>query len=387
MTQPAGDTPDPQRDADPRPEAESAGARAEDASREPRHLVDLTPARRAKAILATVPLVVASTIALSVGMAGPAAAAQLRRVDRVKPNDSAQRAARDAIRPRVAESAPRSYVVVAGDTVSGIAGRYGLSTAGVLALNGLSWKSLIFPGQTLVLTEGRPPSASSSKTAAAPITRHTVVEGDTVSGIAESYGLSTQTVLSANGLDAASVIYPGETIAIPDAAPAVPSPAPPSAVSPAPAQAPVPVAAPSPVSGTMTSLSAEMRTNAQTIIVVGRAEGVDDYGIVIALAAAMQESGLRNRPVGDRDSLGLFQQRPSTGWGTPEQIMDPTFAARSFFGGDNNPHPGLTKGLLDIPGWSSMTVSQAAQAVQLSAHPDAYAKWEASARAWLAELG
>jgi hypothetical protein len=142
-----------------------------------------------------------------------------------------------------------------------------------------------------------------------------------------------------------------------------------------------------PVAAKITPLTDEMRANALLILQIGRSEGVSDYGIIIAFAAAMQESGLRNVNYGDRDSLGLFQQRPSTGWGTPEQIMDPTTATRSFFGGAQNPHPGLTKGLLDIHGWESMTVSQAAQAVQLSAYPDSYGRWEASARAWLAELG
>ncbi len=340
------------------------------------------------------PLVVISTIAFSVGLAGPATAAQSRRADRVRPNDSAPRGIRPTVQPRTGENAPQSYIVVGGDTVSGIAARYGLSTAGILALNGLSWKSLIFPGQTLILTEGQLPPTPHAQVSTTPITRHTVIAGDTVSGIAETYGLSTRTVLTANGLDESSVIYPGETLAIPDAAPADAEPVtaatPSSAATAAPAGSPPADAASADAASaadSVTPLSAEMRANAQTIIAVGRAEGVDDYGLVIALAAAMQESGLRNVQVGDRDSLGLFQQRPSTGWGTPEQIMDPEFATRSFFGGRGNPHPGLTKGLLDIPGWSSMTLAQAAQAVQLSAHPEAYARWAASARAWLAELG
>jgi hypothetical protein len=108
---------------------------------------------------------------------------------------------------------------------------------------------------------------------------------------------------------------------------------------------------------------------------------------VIALAAAAQESGLRNLNYGDRDSLGLFQQRPSAGWGAPSQLLEPGYAARLFFGGPKNPNAANTRGLLDIPGWQSMTVSQAAQAVQFSAYPDAYAKWETGARAWLKDLG
>jgi hypothetical protein len=130
-----------------------------------------------------------------------------------------------------------------------------------------------------------------------------------------------------------------------------------------------------------------MRANANVIIKVGRDLGVSDYGIVIALATAMQESSLRNLDWGDRDSVGLFQQRPSAGWGSVANILSPTYASRLFYGGPTNPNKGYTRGLLDIKGWQSMSVTQAAQAVQISAYPNAYAKWEASARAWLAELG
>ena len=90
---------------------------------------------------------------------------------------------------------------------------------------------------------------------------------------------------------------------------------------------------------------------------------------------------------GDRDSLGLFQQRPSEGWGTIDEVLDPLRAITAFYGGPANPNAGRTRGLLDIPGWDAMSVTQAAQAVQLSAHPDHYAKWEAAATAWLSELG
>lgn len=159
----------------------------------------------------------------------------------------------------------------------------------------------------------------------------------------------------------------------------------------APAPAPAPVAPPAPLphanAGEVVALTDEMHANAALIVRIGRQEGVSDQGIVIALAAAAQESGLRNVQYGDRDSLGLFQQRPSTGWGTAAQVLDPERATRAFYGGAGNPNPGRTRGLLDIPGWTSMSVTQAAQAVQISAFPDAYAKWETSARAWLAQLG
>ena len=141
-----------------------------------------------------------------------------------------------------------------------------------------------------------------------------------------------------------------------------------------------------PISGAITPLNDVRRNNASVIVQVGRDMGVPDYGIVIALATAMQESSLRNINWGDRDSVGLFQQRPSSGWGSVEQIMDPVFASRAFYGGPDSPTPGRTRGLLDISGWQSMELTVAAQRVQISAYPDAYAKWEASAWAWLEEL-
>ena len=125
-----------------------------------------------------------------------------------------------------------------------------------------------------------------------------------------------------------------------------------------------------------------MRTHAITIIQVGRELGVPEYGIVIALATAMQESSLRNLSWGDRDSVGLFQQRPASGWGTSADLQIPSHAATLFYVGRS----GYTRGLLDIPGWQGMSLTRAAQAVQISAYPDAYAKWEASAWAWYFDL-
>src|SRR5690606_23380284 len=113
-----------------------------------------------------------------------------------------------------------TYTVKAGDTVAAIAGRHGLSTASVLALNGLGWKSLIFPGQVLKLAAG-------ATTAPTPVAheggRYTILKGDTVSRIAARFGVSVQSILSANGLGWSSIIYPGQTIAIPAvAAPVTP---------------------------------------------------------------------------------------------------------------------------------------------------------------------
>ncbi|WP_329160571.1 NlpC/P60 family protein [Streptomyces anulatus] len=112
-------------------------------------------------------------------------------------------------------------------------------------------------------------------------------------------------------------------------------------------------------------LPSEQIPHAQTIVATGLSLKVPTKGQIIALATAMQESRLRNLNYGDRDSLGLFQQRPSQGWGTAQQIRDPVYASEQFY-----------KGLLKVSGWQQMTVTQAAQAVQLSGFPDAYAQWE-----------
>ncbi|WP_328912440.1 MULTISPECIES: C40 family peptidase [unclassified Streptomyces] len=128
----------------------------------------------------------------------------------------------------------------------------------------------------------------------------------------------------------------------------------------------------SPGTGTVAGLDnpAEQVPNAKTIAATGLAMGIPARGQVVALATALQESGLRNLTYGDRDSLGLFQQRPSQGWGTAEQILDPVHASTRFF-----------EALEQVSGWQSLSVAQAAQAVQKSGFPDAYAKWEPLATA------
>jgi murein DD-endopeptidase MepM/ murein hydrolase activator NlpD len=126
-----------------------------------------------------------------------------------------------------------------------------------------------------------------------------------------------------------------------------------------------------------TDLDDEQVSNAQTIIAVGKSLGVPARGWIIAIATALQESGLRNLDYGDRDSAGLMQQRPSMGWGTPTQVQDPAYAARVFFGGPTSPTP--NSGLLAVPGWRRMPLWQAAQAVQRSAFPMAYADHESLA--------
>jgi LysM repeat protein len=421
----------------------------------PRHVAPKDRSRIAKGMLNTIPIVLVGTLAMSLNVATPIDSANAKRADKPKATPSelgktirsaftsaGKAAGNPTVQPVVAAtaaSAPASYRVAAGDTVSSIAGRYGLATASVLALNGLGWKSIIFPGQVLKLTNGGAAPIASPAAPQASNGRYTIMKGDTVGSIAKKFGISTQTVLSANGLGWSSIIYPGQTLAIPTLAPsstgAATAIAPVAYVTPsAPAVVPVKstvsssyvikagdtiskiatqfgvsiqsilnannmtwssliysgrsitipgVTVITTAGSTTTGLTATMAADASIIIGVGKSLGVSDYGLVIALSAAMQESSLQNLNYGDRDSLGLFQQRPSAGWGTPAQLTNTTYASKLFFGGPSNPNRGITNGLLDIPGWQSMTVTQAAQAVQKSAYPDAYAKWEASAWVWL----
>ncbi|MEV4352426.1 peptidase M23 [Actinoplanes sp. NPDC049596] len=109
--------------------------------------------------------------------------------------------------------------------------------------------------------------------------------------------------------------------------------------------------------------SDEQIANARLIVDIGHDRRVPSAGQVIAVATALQESHLRNLRGGDRDSIGLFQQRPSQGWGTPKQLSDPAYQTQKFY-----------DKLLRIDGWQSMRLTDAAQAVQISAFPNAYAK-------------
>ncbi|MYT25945.1 peptidase M23 [Streptomyces sp. SID7760] len=124
--------------------------------------------------------------------------------------------------------------------------------------------------------------------------------------------------------------------------------------------------------------------NAKIIDGVAKEGGLSGRATLIALMTALQESTLLNLDYGDRDSVGLFQQRPVAGWGTKEQIMQPKYSSKMFFwGGDDGDPPGLT----DIRGWETMPYGQAAQAVQRSAHPDLYDQHEAYARELAREGG
>jgi TP901 family phage tail tape measure protein len=124
------------------------------------------------------------------------------------------------------------------------------------------------------------------------------------------------------------------------------------------------------------NLSSEQLKNAATIIATGKGMGANNNDLIVSIMTAMQESGIRNLHYGDRDSLGLFQQRPSQGWGTPEQILTPSYAARKFF-----------EHLLAMKGRAKLSLTQQAQAVQRSGYPGAYAAWEAMARQVVAGTG
>jgi LysM repeat protein len=388
------------------------------------------------------PAVIAGSIALTLTGA-PAHAASEGRMPRVLAAPDLPTPRLHAVSLRVAAGAiPETVTVQPGDTVSAIAGRHGLGTAEVLALNGLTGDSTIFPGQVLRLTGGPTTSAAPAEHSVPTDGSYAIQTGDTITAIAQRHGVTVQAILDANALTRASIIYPGQTITIPGAmvAASATTPAPVAIESAAPA---LPVtsggqsyviragdtvsgiaqlhgvttqailganglerasiiypgqtltipgtaapASPPPVSTPATTgLDAEQTANAALIIAIGRELGVPDKGIAVALGTAMQESWLRNLDWGDRDSLGLFQQRPSTGWGSPDEVRDPARATRAFFGGASDPNGSRTRGLLDVSGWEAMSFADAAQAVQISAYPDRYAAWEQPAWAWLAALG
>jgi hypothetical protein len=167
------------------------------------------------------------------------------------------------------------------------------------------------------------------------------------------------------------------------AAPQKPAAKAPAAPKAAPKKAPAKL---SPVAG----FSQVQTENAAAIVRAGAKNGVPERGMVIAVATAMQESTLLNRASEvlpeskryphqgtgwDHDSVGLFQQRTSSGWGPVGSLMQPEYAATKFY-----------QGLLQVPGWDRMPLTYAAQAVQVSAFPEAYAKHEPAATAVVKSL-
>ncbi|MCS3843974.1 LysM peptidoglycan-binding domain-containing protein [Microbacterium sp. AK031] len=391
--------------------------------------------RRARYVQLGVPAAVLGVLASGISAAPASAAATSER------GAESRLAALPRVLPTAA--APATYTVQEGDTVFSIAQRFGLRTVDVLTWNGLGWRSVIYPGQTLTLAAPAPAPAPAPAAPAPAAATHTVVAGDTIFAIAQKHGTSVDSILVASGLSRDSVIYPGQSIAISgtSAAAAAPAMTPsPAAPDPAPssgtahtvvagdtifaiaqkhgtsvdaiyaanglsassiiypgqsivvaAAAPAPLtsapAASAPAPAQTATLNAPQAENAAMIIRIGRELGVSDRGIAIALATSMVESWLRNLDWGDRDSLGLFQQRPSTGWGTADQIMDRDRSIRVFYGGAHDPNGTTTRGLLDVAGWEGMAFKDAAQAVQISAYPDRYGQWEVQADQWIALYG
>ncbi|MCD0443851.1 hypothetical protein LO763_09465 [Glycomyces sp. A-F 0318] len=147
-------------------------------------------------------------------------------------------------------------------------------------------------------------------------------------------------------------------------------------------EAPEPEAEPEgPVDIDVSDIDDEQEANAVTIIETGEEMGFDENGWAVALATAMQEAKLYNAAseavpesfeytdsdvtYSDHDSVGIFQQRTSMGWGSVEELMDVSTSAGKFYGT-----------LEDVDGWEGMSIASAAQAVQVSAYPDYYAQWE-----------
>ncbi|MEV1132212.1 hypothetical protein [Agromyces sp. NPDC049794] len=125
-------------------------------------------------------------------------------------------------------------------------------------------------------------------------------------------------------------------------------------------------------------LTDEQIGNVKAIIAATKKADMDERAAVVAIATALQESKLENLghlgERNDHDSQGLFQQRPSSGWGTVEQITDPEYSTLAFL-----------KGLKQVDGWKNMPLTEAAQTVQVSAYPDHYAQWERQAADLVAE--
>ncbi|MFG2103800.1 hypothetical protein ACGFJ5_24745 [Micromonospora echinaurantiaca] len=125
-------------------------------------------------------------------------------------------------------------------------------------------------------------------------------------------------------------------------------------------------------------LGDEQVENVKAIIAATKKSDMDERAAVVAIATSLQESKLENLghlgERNDHDSQGLFQQRPSSGWGTVEQITDPEYSTKAFL-----------KGLKQVDGWQDMPLTKAAQTVQVSAYPFHYAQWEQQAADLVAE--
>ncbi len=201
--------------------------------------------------------------------------------------------------PATRASAPASVTVKSGDTLSGIAARNGVSLTTILTANKLQLRSIIYPGQRILLgaeaTTPQPATVSAAVTDISPVAAgtgtHIVQAGDTLSRIASAHGVSLSAVLAANGMNLQTVIYPGQTVRLDAAEPA--SPAPPRA--------------PKHSSGTTSPSAAQLRS---MVADTAQQMGVDPS---LALAFAMQESSFRQGVVSSVGAVGTMQIMPSSG--------------------------------------------------------------------------
>ena len=281
----------------------------------------------------------------------PVPAPVSRRSDERRTGPAPDRPSAPAVTP-AAKADTLEVAVLAGETVSDVAARHGVSTASLIALNGLSWRSDVAEGDLLLVKTAPKPAAQPLPS----VRTHEVRAGETAAAIAARYGVGVAALLLANGLSRGAEPLPGTVLVLPDA-----------------------VRRPT---GDALALTGDMLANAEAIAAVARVLDAPHDALVIALAAAMQDSSLRNLDFGQDDGVGLFQQRPSRGWGEAAGLLDPRRAALAFFLGDE--HGAV--GLLGTPGWELMGVGEAASTVQQLSTAAAYAKWERCAREWAARL-
>jgi hypothetical protein len=197
----------------------------------------------------------------------------------------------------------------------------------------------------------------------------------TAAGLSEGSGTTTRVVLSSNRKPTAPTLTPltrgaGGNASAPASASASPI-ASSTAAAPANPYRDVTMSALEPTGlyggQQYFAASSDQWSNAKTIVAIAEQRGMPPYAAVIAVATAMQESSLTNlTSATNYDSLGLFQQRPSQGWGSVAQVTDPTYATDAF----------LSALLEYAPNYQTQALWQSAQAVQRSAYPTAYAQWE-----------
>jgi len=228
-----------------------------------------------------------------------------------------------------------SHTVVTGDTVSGIARSYGTTASAIVSANGLDSRAFIRAGQVLTIPSGQssPAPAQTSTTSTASGSSHTVVAGDTVSGIARAYGTTQSAIVSANGLDARGFIRAGQTLTIPGAGggagETVSTVSSPAAV-PAPTQQLVGdtflgrtysrdvVSAANTNKATLNASQVPSKSDMKDLVrSTARAHGVDP---ALALAIATQESGFDQRAVSPANAIGTMQVIPSSGDWASEMV-------------------------------------------------------------------